>query len=206
MKYDYYKFVPEWDSDRVFPYYLYEEAAKKCSDGDILCEVNNAFFGRTASFMAECLAENNKKAKFYVFDMFNDIKNYLDGDKLEGKTPWNEDVNEWLARIGGWQKSIELFDFCFSQNPFSSHLTGRAQFNSWQVADEFDNESVFFCLIRLTKSEIHTKNCLDFWYPKIRNGGSLVLYQTRDKSYNIDTLLPEHETAVAFENFLVIEK
>jgi len=212
MTYDFYKTIPDWSHNEVFPYDVYAVAAQECVDGDILCEVNNAFFGKHACFMMENLAENKKKSKFYVFDMFNMVESYLDGDKLVGYTPWYEAVDKWFNRIGGKERSIDIFDFYVQQCPFSEKLTSRAQFNSWHVAHEFSDKSVFFVLVRVTESPVHTKNCLDCWYPKIRDGGRIVMYQTNTKSESKQAVLKfieDHNLktlSVEQDNYIQISK
>ncbi len=169
---NYYQFVPGRDD---FPYFLYDKAVAMAEEGDILCEVNHALWGRTTCYMLEQFERAKKGLKFYVFDLFNQIPHPIDGEPVSGRTPWDEEVDQWLGRIAP-TTFLDNFDFYIQNCPAASYLTGRAQFTSWQAACEFQDSSVFFCFLKMSVDYQHTKNDIKNWTPKIRKGGSLILY------------------------------
>lgn len=169
----YHEIVPSFIN---IPLQFHKNAVLNSQENDILCEVNTSFFGKSCCYALETMYLNNKKCKFYCFDLFNCIPHPIDGEPIRENTPWGENTDSWLSRVGGRHKLIDAFDFYLENCPFNNLLTSRAQFPSWQAAHEFLDKSIFYCFIRCSESYQHTRNDLIDWYRKIKTGGTLILF------------------------------
>lgn len=175
----YHEIIPSFIN---IPLKFHKQAVLVSNDNDILCEVNCSFFGKTACYALELVHLNQKKCKFYCFDLFNCIAHPIDGEPIREKTPWAEDTSEWLNRVGGNHKLLDAFDFYLENFPHNKLLTSRAQFPSWQAAHEFLDNSVFYTFIRCSESYQHTRNDLIDWFKKIKIGGSMVLFNANSEA------------------------
>jgi hypothetical protein len=169
---DYYKFVP---GPEVWPVSLYETVAKTAQEKDLIVEVGVGF-GRSTCLMTELLALADSKAKLYAVDTFGLDSDVHDKQDTSLIIPWGESFESWASRVGGAWKVIDCFDFYMMQNPYNKYLSGRVQFPPITSTIEFLDNTVFFVMLNASLDPVLVKEQLEAWWPKIKIGGKLGIY------------------------------
>lgn len=171
MKSHYWSIVPGENP----PFSAYSEAAYAARN-EILVEVGSSF-GRGTCFMMEELKFNKSNAKFYAIDVWGQFVEPVHGEGRVGDTPWGEPFFQWYNRMGGPGCYFDSFSFYVKNSPAASYLYDYAQFPS-ACGCEFDNESVSFLHLALSKKPENIKRDLESWWPAIKNGGQVVVSAT----------------------------
>lgn len=159
----YYEHVPGWFDFQD----LYTHIVKAAKDDDVLVEIGS-FLGKSACYMLEEIQNSGKNLKFYCVDTWDLTKD--DQFTATAAMPWGEKYVDFSKRIG----DTAFYDF-FSHNikfcPGAKHLTNKIQGYSWEAAQVFSDESLFFAFIDAGHSYESVKKDLIAWYPKVKKGG-----------------------------------
>ncbi len=169
----YSSFIPHYD---LFPRALFDQIAKTCTDSDIIVEVG-AFLGHGTCYLAEQLAANGKRPKFYAIDIWDEPKEFVGGEYRSGLMPWGEDIEVWRARGGSLYDSFRFYlDGC----PHKDRLYDHVQFPASTCMQEFADNSVRRVILSSTQDEVAVQREVTEWWPKLVSGGEIMITARAD--------------------------
>ncbi len=168
MSQPYSSFIPHYD---LFPHCLFDQIAKTCTDSDIIVEVG-AFLGHGTCYLAEQLAANGKRPKFYAIDIWDEPKEFVGGEYRSGLMPWGEDIEAWRARGGSLYDSFRFYlDGC----PHKDRLYDHVQFPASTCMQEFADNSVSYVILSYTQDEKAVQDEVTNWWPKLKSNGLITI-------------------------------
>ncbi len=129
---------------------LYREVVRKFDNG-VFVEIG-AWLGKSTSFMAVEIINQNKNIQFYCVDTW-------------------EGSDESIHKNNQLVIDKKLFDqFLLNIEPVKNKIIPY-RMTSTQASKLFENNSVDFCFIDGDHSYEGVKNDLENWYPKVKKGG-----------------------------------
>lgn len=142
-----YKAIPGWFS---FPG-VYEDAVNRASAGAVFVEIG-AWKGRSAAFMAVCIANSGKPITFYAVD------HWLGSDEKAHKA--DKDI----------QAGTLYQTFLKNIAPVAKYITP-LRMSSLEASMKFQNGSVDFVCLDGGHSYEDVRQDIDAWLPKIKPDG-----------------------------------
>lgn len=140
---------------------------------DVIQKFNNTIFveigtwkGKSAVYMAEKIKISGKNIKFYTIDLFE----YTPG--------YGSNSDSFLKEV---QSNIE---------PVKDYIN-IIQGKSYEVADQFEDESIDFIFIDGDHSYLGVKKDLKSWYPKIKVGGIIAGHDYIEPSCGVKMAVDE---------------
>lgn len=163
-------------SQLLFPRTLYDQIAKTCKDSDIIVEVG-AFLGHGTCYMAERLAAEGKRPRFYAIDLWDEPEEFAAGEYRTGTMPWGEPIAAFRARGGSL---YDTFRFHLDNCPNKNRLYDHAQFPASTCMQEFADESVSQVILSYTQDKIAARQEVTDWWPKLISGGEATIVSRTD--------------------------
>lgn len=169
----YSSFVPHYPD---FPYETFDQIAAACKDSDIIVEVG-AFLGHGTCYLAEQLAANGKRPRFYAIDIWDEPKEFVGGEYRTGPMPWGEDIELWRARGGSLYDSFRFYlDGC----PHKDRVYDHVQFPASTCMQEFADGSVSQVILSYTQDELAVQQEVTNWWDKLKSGGVITITARAD--------------------------
>lgn len=172
--YPYHRFVPHAGP---FPYDLFDQVAKDCSDGDIIVE-SGAFLGHGTCFMAEALQAHGKRPRFYALDPWDQVLEPIYGLMRTAPMPWGEPIAAWKRRMESPTPLYDAFLFYLDNCPAKDRVFDHAQFPSGSVAGEWEDGTVSFVFLNYSWTEDWIDHDVKLWFPKLKPNGLLAIGAT----------------------------
>lgn len=168
----YSSFIPHYD---LFSPALFDEIARTCADSDIIVEVG-AFLGHGTCYLAEQLAANGKRPKFYAIDIWDEPKEFVAGEYRTGPMPWGEDIEAWRARGSLYDSFRFYLDGC----PHKDRVYDHVQFPASTCMQEFADNSVSRVVLSYTQDEKAVQDEVTNWWPKLKSAAEITITARAD--------------------------